>query len=42
MTPEEIAWFDTYHDLLHDKLMTLVDEPTRLWLDGACAPLTKT
>jgi Xaa-Pro aminopeptidase len=40
MTPEEIAWLDAYHTRVRDSLAPLVDEPTRVWLSGACAPLT--
>jgi Xaa-Pro aminopeptidase len=40
MTPEEIAWLDSYHTRVRDLLAPLVDEPTRVWLAGACAPLT--
>jgi Xaa-Pro aminopeptidase len=40
MTPEEIAWLDAYHTRVRDSLAPLVDEPTRAWLAGACAPLT--
>jgi Xaa-Pro aminopeptidase len=40
MTPEEIAWLDSYHTRVVDSLAPLVDEPTRAWLSGACAPLT--
>jgi Xaa-Pro aminopeptidase len=41
MTAEEIAWLDGYHARVRDMLTPLVDEPTRAWLHGACAPLTK-
>jgi Xaa-Pro aminopeptidase len=41
MTAEEIAWFDAYHARVRNLLAPLVDEPTRRWLDGTCAPLTK-
>jgi len=40
MTAEEIAWFDAYHTRVRDMLTPLVDEQTRTWLRGACAPLT--
>ncbi|HEY2243572.1 MAG TPA: aminopeptidase P family protein [Xanthobacteraceae bacterium] len=40
MTAEEIAWLDAYHVRVCDMLVPLVDEPTRTWLRGACAPLT--
>src|SRR6202008_5069879 len=40
MTPEEIAWLDSYHTRVRDSLAPLVDQPTRAWLSGACAPLT--
>jgi Xaa-Pro aminopeptidase len=40
MTAEEIAWLDGYHARVRDTLAPLVDEPTRAWLRGACAPLT--
>jgi Xaa-Pro aminopeptidase len=40
ITPEEIAWLDSYHTRVRDSLAPLVDEPTRAWLLGACAPLT--
>jgi Xaa-Pro aminopeptidase len=40
MTAEEIAWLDAYHVRVRDMLAPLVDEPTRAWLRGACAPLT--
>jgi Xaa-Pro aminopeptidase len=39
MTQDEIAWLDTYHARVHDVLAPLLDEPTRAWLNGACAPL---
>jgi Xaa-Pro aminopeptidase len=39
MTVEEIAWLDAYHTRVHDTLSPLVDEQTRAWLRGACAPL---
>ena len=39
MTAEEIAWLDAYHTRVRDSLAPLVDEPTRVWLSGACAPL---
>src|SRR5262249_11546738 len=39
MTQDEIAWFDTYHARVRDMLAPLLDEPTRAWLNGACAPL---
>ena len=41
MTAEEIAWLDGYHARVRKMLTPLVDEPTRAWLHGACAPLTK-
>ena len=40
MTAEEIAWLDAYHVRVRDMLAPLVEEPTRAWLRGACAPLT--
>jgi Xaa-Pro aminopeptidase len=40
MTTDEIAWLDGYHAGVRDALAPLVDEPTRAWLGGACAPLT--
>jgi Xaa-Pro aminopeptidase len=40
MTPEEIAWLNLYHTRVRDSLTPLVDEPTRVWLARACAPLT--
>jgi Xaa-Pro aminopeptidase len=40
MTAEETAWLDAYHAHVRDALAPLVDEPTRRWLRGACAPLT--
>jgi Xaa-Pro aminopeptidase len=40
MSAEEIAWLDAYHVRVRDMLVPLVDEPTRAWLRGACAPLT--
>jgi Xaa-Pro aminopeptidase len=40
MTAEELAWLDGYHTGVCDALTPLVDEPTRAWLTGACAPLT--
>jgi Xaa-Pro aminopeptidase len=39
MTQDEIAWLDTYHARVRDMLAPLLDEPTRAWLSGACAPL---
>src|SRR5215472_1769276 len=39
LTAEEIAWLDAYHARVRDALTPLVDEPTRTWLRGACAPL---
>ena len=39
MTQDEIAWLDTYHARVRDMLAPLLDEPTRAWLNGACAPL---
>ena len=41
LTAEEIAWLDAYHARVRDALTPLVDEPTRAWLRGACAPLKK-
>jgi Xaa-Pro aminopeptidase len=41
LTAEEIAWLDEYHARVRDALAPLVDEPTRSWLRGACAPLKK-
>jgi Xaa-Pro aminopeptidase len=41
MTAKEVAWLDGYHMRVCDMLTPLVDEPTRAWLRGACAPLTK-
>lgn len=40
MTGEEIAWLDAYHARVRDTLAPTVDEQTRAWLAGACAPLT--
>jgi Xaa-Pro aminopeptidase len=40
MTPEEIAWLDSYHVRVRDSLAPLVDEPTRAWLSSVCSPLT--
>jgi Xaa-Pro aminopeptidase len=39
LTAEEIVWLDAYHTRVRDALTPLVDEPTRAWLRGACAPL---
>jgi Xaa-Pro aminopeptidase len=39
MTADEIAWLDDYHARVRDALRPLVDDQTRLWLSGACAPL---
>jgi Xaa-Pro aminopeptidase len=39
MTKEEIAWFDAYQARVRDALSALVDDQTRAWLHGACAPL---
>ena len=39
MTAEEIAWLDAYHVRVRDMLAPLIDETTRAWLRGACAPL---
>jgi Xaa-Pro aminopeptidase len=41
MTAEEIAWLEGYHARVREMFTPLVDEPTRAWLHGACAPLTK-
>ena len=41
LTAEESAWLDAYHARVCDALTPLLDEPTRTWLRGACAPLTK-
>jgi len=39
LTAEEIAWFDAYHARVHDRLASLVDPLTRVWLRTATAPL---
>jgi Xaa-Pro aminopeptidase len=39
LTAEERAWLDAYHGRVRDALTPLVDEPTRTWLRGGCAPL---
>jgi Xaa-Pro aminopeptidase len=39
MTQDEIAWLDAYHARVRDVLAPLLDEQTRAWLNGVCAPL---
>jgi Xaa-Pro aminopeptidase len=41
MTAEEIAWLDDYHASVREGLTPLLDEQTRAWVSGACAPLKK-
>jgi Xaa-Pro aminopeptidase len=40
LTPDEAAWIDHYHARVRSALAPLLDEPTRLWLDKATAPLS--
>jgi len=37
----ERAWLDAYHARVLTELAPLVDAPTRLWLEQACAPLPR-
>ena len=39
MTPDEIAWLDSYHARVAETIGPLVDAETRAWLDGATRPL---
>lgn len=39
LEPGERAWLDGYHAEVLDKIGPLVTEPTRRWLERACAPL---
>lgn len=39
LTHDEIAWLDTYHATVREKLSALVDETTRKWLAAATSPL---
>jgi Xaa-Pro aminopeptidase len=39
MTAEETAWLDDYHARVRADLAPLLDDQTRGWLGGACAPL---
>jgi Xaa-Pro aminopeptidase len=41
MTRQEIAWLDAYHARVRDALSASLDEETRGWLQGACAPLNR-
>ncbi|WP_046863059.1 aminopeptidase P family protein [Microvirga massiliensis] len=40
LTPDEAAWIDQYHARVRSALATLLDEPTRLWLEKATVPLS--
>ncbi|WP_321339228.1 aminopeptidase P family protein [Breoghania sp.] len=39
LTAEERAWVDAYHARVLEEIGPLVDEETRVWLEGATAPL---
>ena len=40
LTTEETGWLDAYHRRVRDTHIDSVDEPSRRWLEAACAPLT--
>jgi len=37
----ELAWLNAYNHTVQSKLCTLVDEPTKAWLQKECAPLKR-
>lgn len=39
MTPEEIGWFDRYHNKVYESLSPMLTAEEREWLAKACAPL---
>ena len=39
LTDEEIAWLNSYHAQVREKISSLVDDETRAWLDAATRPL---
>lgn len=39
MTPDEIAWFDSYHARVAETISPLVDKETQAWLHSATRPL---
>ncbi len=36
---EELSWLNDYHARVRREVRPHVDEPTKLWLDAATAPL---
>lgn len=39
MTAEEIAWLDSYHKMVYERLSPLLDDEDRLWLEENTRPL---
>jgi len=42
LSPEDMAWLNDYHADVLERTGPLLDEPARLWLEKACAPLMET
>jgi Xaa-Pro aminopeptidase len=40
MTPDEIAWLDSYHARVAETIGPLVDKETQAWLHSATRPLS--
>jgi len=41
LTAEEVSWLEIYHARVAGALSTLVDAPTRIWLEAATRPLVR-
>src|ERR1700676_765605 len=40
LTGEELSWLNDYHDRVRHAVRAHLDEPTKVWLDAATAPLS--
>ena len=41
LSPEEVEWLDSYHQLVYDTLSPHLDEEETAWLYEACSPISK-
>jgi len=42
LSAEEVSWLEIYHAKVAGALSSLVDAPTRIWLEAATRPLVRT